>query len=81
LPKEFRFNSDEVEIFRRGDEVVLREKAQGMARVLDIIATLDLNWDAIEQLRKEPPQRRDFGDFFDSESKPKPKPRSKRNKT
>lgn len=26
LPKAFRFHSSEVEIFRRGDEVVLREK-------------------------------------------------------
>ena len=30
LPKEFRFASDEVEIFRRGDEVVLREKPQNL---------------------------------------------------
>lgn len=26
LPKEFQFDVDEVEIFRRGDEVVLRKK-------------------------------------------------------
>jgi len=26
LPKEFRFRATEVEIFRRGDEVVLRER-------------------------------------------------------
>ena len=30
LPKEFRFASDEVEIFRRGDEVVLREKPRNL---------------------------------------------------
>jgi antitoxin VapB len=78
LPKEFRFDSNEVEIFRRGDEVVLREKAMGMARALEIIANLDLDWDAIERLRKEPPQQRDFGDFFDLE--PKRKPRSKQKK-
>src|SRR2546429_3263031 len=28
----------EVEIFRRGDEIVLREKAGGMVRVLDLLA-------------------------------------------
>lgn len=28
LPKEFRFKSDQVVIFRRGDEIVLREEAQ-----------------------------------------------------
>ena len=32
LPKEFRFASDEVEIFRRGDEVVLREKPRTLMR-------------------------------------------------
>ncbi len=30
LPKEFRFKSKTVEIFRRGDEIVLREKARNM---------------------------------------------------
>jgi antitoxin VapB len=79
LPKEFRFDSDEVEIFRRGDEVVLRKKAGGMGRVIDIVADLDLDWDAIQRLRKEPPQQRDFGNLFGSE--PKRKSRLKRNKT
>ena len=40
LPKEFRFSSDEVEIFRRGEEVVLREKPVGMERLLDILSRL-----------------------------------------
>ncbi|WP_228140665.1 antitoxin [Acinetobacter sp. TGL-Y2] len=26
MPKEFRFEGKEVEIFRRGDEIILREK-------------------------------------------------------
>jgi antitoxin VapB len=34
LPKEFRFSSKTVEIFRRGDEVVLREKPRTMGDVL-----------------------------------------------
>ena len=34
LPKEFRFKSKTVEIFRRGDEVVLREKPRTMGDVL-----------------------------------------------
>ena len=34
LPKEFRFGSKTVEIFRRGNEVVLREKPRTMAEVL-----------------------------------------------
>ena len=34
LPKEFRFKSKTVEIFRRGEEIVLREKKQTMGEVL-----------------------------------------------
>lgn len=61
LPKEFRFRGDAVEIFRRGDEVVLREKSQGMARAFDLIANLPIDVDAIEELKKELPEERDFG--------------------
>lgn len=35
LPKAFRFSTDEVAIFRRGDEVVLRERRPRLADVLD----------------------------------------------
>jgi antitoxin VapB len=35
LPKQFRFNCKTVEIFRRGNEVVLREKPLTMGEVLD----------------------------------------------
>ena len=38
LPKEFRFASDEVEIFRRGNEVVLLEEPRGMKRLIDLLA-------------------------------------------
>ena len=37
LPKEFRFSIAEVEIFRRGDEVVLREKRRSAAEILEIL--------------------------------------------
>ena len=40
LPKQFRFKSKEVEIFRRGDEIVLREKPTSLARAFDLIANL-----------------------------------------
>lgn len=35
LPKEFRFNAREVEIYRRGNEVVLREAAQSLSQLLE----------------------------------------------
>ncbi|MFI5011926.1 MAG: antitoxin [Hyphomicrobiales bacterium] len=40
LPKQFRLSSREVEIFRRGDEVVLRERARGMGRAFELLAAL-----------------------------------------
>lgn len=40
LPREFRFRSDEVEIFRRGDEVVMRERPATLAHIVDLISEL-----------------------------------------
>jgi antitoxin VapB len=58
LPKQFRFQGGEVEIFRRGDEVVLREKGSGMARAFELLASLPE--DVVEGLRPEgPPQERE----------------------
>jgi antitoxin VapB len=57
LPKEFRFKGPEVEIFRRGEEVVLREKARGMARVFEIIASLPD--DFLADRNDTPPQERE----------------------
>jgi antitoxin VapB len=40
LPKELRLKGEEVEIFRRGDEIVLREKGRGLARAFEILTNL-----------------------------------------
>ncbi len=40
LPKQFRLKSKEVEIFRRGDEIVLREKKGTMVRAFELLASL-----------------------------------------
>ena len=40
LPKEFRFKSKTVEIFRRGNEVVLREKARTMGDIINGLPNL-----------------------------------------
>ncbi len=53
LPKQFRFSGKEVEIFRRGDEIVLREKSRGMVRAFELLANLPIDVDAIVKLRKE----------------------------
>jgi antitoxin VapB len=58
LPKEFRFRSKEVEIFRRADEIVLREKGKGLARAFDILANLPE--DAVPDDRRDgAPQERE----------------------
>jgi antitoxin VapB len=57
LPKQFRLKSKEVEIFRRGDEIVLREKDENMVRAFDLLA--DLPDDVvIADREKDRPQRR-----------------------
>ena len=57
LPKAFRLCAKEVEIFRRGDEVVLRERGTGLVRAFDLLA--DLLPDALaERPADSPPQTR-----------------------
>jgi antitoxin VapB len=57
LPKQFRFAGEEVEIFRRGDEIVLREKARSIERAFELITGLPD--DFFSEGRKDaPPQRR-----------------------
>ena len=58
LPKQFRLNSAEVEIFRRGDEIVLREKPRGMARAFDLLEGLPDDFMAGGR-QDDPPQNRD----------------------
>lgn len=57
LPKKFRVKSKELEIERRGDEIVLREKPGGMERAFHLIASLP---EEILEIRKKKdlPQKR-----------------------
>jgi len=59
LPKQFRVNCQEVEIFRRGDEIVLREKDKDMVRAFDLLAGLSDDLElALQQRGKDWPQKR-----------------------
>jgi antitoxin VapB len=58
LPKEFRLKSKEVEIFRRGDEIVLREKGKGLAQAFEILANLPADMLAGDR-DDTPPQERE----------------------
>ncbi len=40
LPKEFRFDVAQVEIFRRGNEIVLRERASNALALFDALSSL-----------------------------------------
>lgn len=58
LPKAFRLKGPEVEISRRGDEIVLREKkGRGLGEAFEIIAAMPL--DAFKDIKDiRPPQKR-----------------------
>jgi antitoxin VapB len=58
LPKEYRLKGTEVEIFRRGDEIVLREKAEGLVRAFEILAGLPADFSP-EGRGDTPPQERE----------------------
>jgi antitoxin VapB len=58
LPKEYRLKGTEVEIFRRGDEIVSRERAEGLVRAFEIPA--ELPDDFLSEGRGDtPPQERE----------------------
>ncbi len=56
LSKQFRLKGAVVEIFRRGDEIVLREKSSGMARAFELIAGSPE--DFLKELHDPPPLNR-----------------------
>ena len=60
LPKEFRFDVDKVEIFRRGDEIILRAVNPNGGAVFDALTQLPA--DFMEQGRDDqlPQERDDF---------------------
>ena len=57
LPKQFRVKGKELEIFRRGDEIVLPEKKGTMLRAFELLAELpdDLT---IARRKNDRPQKR-----------------------
>ena len=60
LPKAFRFDCSEVEILRRGNEVILRPKRENLAGAFDCLAELpDDAIDAITQRDALEPEERE----------------------
>ena len=58
LPKKFRFRSSVVEIYRRGDEVVLRENAATLGEAFDLLAGLSRDFFVGGRKDDAPPERR-----------------------
>jgi antitoxin VapB len=58
LPKQFRLKSKEVEIFRRGNEIVLREKEDNLARAFELIASMPEDLLLAAKEKDGPPQKR-----------------------
>ncbi len=56
IPAEFQFDTDEVEIFRRDDELVLRKKAKSLEQAFHLLASLPA--DFLAERKDEPPQER-----------------------
>lgn len=60
LPKEFRFKGTEVEIFRRGDEVILREKPVTVDRLFKVLAQMPNDFYAEERVDESSQEREEF---------------------
>ena len=58
LPKEFRFDADQVEIFRQGNDIVLRQVPAHAAAVFDLLSSLPADFMA-EGRQDTPPQERE----------------------
>ena len=58
LPKQFRFHVDEVEILRRGHEIVLREPKRNLAEAFATLGSMPEDFMA-DGRQDQPPQKRD----------------------
>lgn len=56
LPKEFRVESKQLEIFRQGRDIILREPEKNLARAFKLLRSLPD--DFLTDRRDEPPQSR-----------------------
>ena len=57
LPKKFRFKTKKLEIEKRGNEIILREKPVGMERAFYLLREL-VNLDALKNIKDDKFQKR-----------------------
>jgi len=60
LPKEMRFDVSEVEIFKRGDEVVLREKTRSLSDAFNLLTQMPDDFMAEGRQDDKPQERENF---------------------
>ena len=60
LPKEMRFDVSEVEIFKRGNEVVLREKARSLSDAFNLLSQMPDDFMAEGRQDNKPQERESF---------------------
>lgn len=60
LPKEFRFDTEKVEIFRRGDEVILREHPSSALAIFNALSQLPDDFMARGREDAHPQERESF---------------------
>jgi antitoxin VapB len=58
IPKEFTLKGPEVDIFRRGDELVIREKPASFARAFELLAGMPD--DFLSGPRNDPPPQKRY---------------------
>lgn len=60
LPKEFQFHSKEVEIFRRGNDVILREKPKNLKHAFELLSSMPNDFFSDEREDTLPQERESF---------------------
>jgi antitoxin VapB len=60
LPKEYRFDVEQVQIFRRGDEIVLRAVPANAEAIFDLLAELPNDFMASGREDTPPQERENF---------------------
>lgn len=60
LPKDFQFNSEEVEIFRRNKDVIIREIPKNLSRAFELLTQLPDDFFSEGRDDTEPQERDSF---------------------
>lgn len=60
LPKEFQFHSKEIEIFKRGTDIILREKPKNLKHAFELLTSLPTDFFICKREDSVPQERELF---------------------